>query len=175
MIINISELLSATEKKEHYTVPLEKDDFRIQGRRYPIISKSPVEIDIINQGERKICVDAKVSLVVDIPCDRCLEDVSTKFEFDIHKELDLNESDEDRVRDMDETSYVEHSSLDVDLMVYNEMLIHFPMKTLCKEDCKGLCPKCGHNLNLGECGCDRESLDPRMAAIRDIFNNFKEV
>ena len=54
MIINISELLSATEKKEHYTVPLEKDDFRIQGRRYPIISKSPVEIDIINQGERKI-------------------------------------------------------------------------------------------------------------------------
>ena len=42
MIINISELLSATEKKEHYTVPLEKDDFRIQGRRYPIISKSPV-------------------------------------------------------------------------------------------------------------------------------------
>ena len=95
--------------------------------------------------------------------------------FEIHKELDLNESDEDRIRELDETSYVEHSSLDVDLMVYNEMLIRFPMKTLCKEDCKGLCLKCGQNLNLGECGCDRQSLDPRMAAIRDIFSNFKEV
>ena len=112
---------------------------------------------------------------MDIPCDRCLTGVPTDFDFEIHKELDLNESDEDRIRELDETSYVEHSSLDVDLMVYNEMLIRFPMKTLCKEDCKGLCLKCGQNLNLGECGCDRQSLDPRMAAIRDIFSNFKEV
>ena len=40
---------------------------------------------------------------------------------------------------------------------------------------EGICPVCGQNLNLGECGCDRESLDPRMSAIRDIFKNFKEV
>ena len=61
------------------------------------------------------------------------------------------------------------------VFVYNEILMRFPMKTLCREDCKGLCLKCGKNLNEGECGCDRASLDPRMSAIRDIFNNFKEV
>ena len=45
----------------------------------------------------------------------------------------------------------------------------------CKEDCKGLCPVCGTNLNEKECGCDRTVADPRMAAIQDIFKNFKEV
>lgn len=175
MIINISELLSTTEKTENYSVPLECDAFSIQGQDYRIIEKALVELTIKNTGVRTISIDGKVRLVVDIPCDRCLASVPTDFDFEIHKELDLNESDEDRVRELDETSYVEHSSLDVDLMVYNEILIHFPMKTLCREDCKGLCLKCGQNLNLGECGCDRQSLDPRMAAIRDIFNNFKEV
>lgn len=175
MIINISELLSTTEKTEHYSVPLECNAFNIHGQDYRIIEKAPVELTIKNTGVRTISIDGRVKVVVDIPCDRCLTGVPTNFDFELHKALDLNESDEDRIRELDETSYVEHSSLDVDLMVYNEMLIRFPMKTLCKEDCKGLCLKCGQNLNLGECGCDRQSLDPRMAAIRDIFSNFKEV
>lgn len=175
MIINISELLSTTEKTENYSVPLECDAFHIHGQDYPIASKEPVALTITNIGERSVSIDGKVKVIVDIPCDRCLENVPTVFDFEIHKELNLGESDEDRIKELDETSYVEHSSLDVDLMVYNEMLIHFPMKVLCREDCKGLCFKCGQNLNLGECGCDRESLDLRMSAIRDIFNNFKEV
>ena len=50
-----------------------------------------------------------------------------------------------------------------------------PVKVLCRPDCKEICKKCGHNLNDGDCGCDTFVPDPRMAAIKDIFNANKEV
>ena len=49
------------------------------------------------------------------------------------------------------------------------------MKVLCKDNCKGICSRCGANLNKGDCGCDTWVPDPRMAAIQDIFKQFKEV
>ena len=64
---------------------------------------------------------------------------------------------------------------DTNELAKSEILLHWPMKILCKDDCKGLCSKCGADLNYEECGCDRTVLDPRMAAIQDIFNKFKEV
>lgn len=46
-----------------------------------------------------------------------------------------------------------------------------PMQNLCRTDCRGLCPKCGHDLNLGDCGCDRRTVDPRLAALADFFKD----
>ena len=90
-------------------------------------------------------------------------------------EADFNETEEERVEDLNEISYIDGYDLDVDRMVNEEILLGFPMKVLCQEDCKGICKVCGANLNQGECGCDRTEPDPRMSVIRDIFNNVKEV
>lgn len=175
MIINISEILSTPGKTEHYEVPIEMGTFDMNGMQYPFSKKVPVDLTVVNVGEREISIQGHIEAVLLVPCDRCLEDVPVSFSMDVDKVIDLKKTDEDRINDLDETSYIDHSSLDVDRLVSDELLIHFPMKTLCREDCKGICFKCGQNLNLGECGCDRESLDPRMSAIRDIFKNFKEV
>mgnify|MGYP000820741253 CR=1 FL=1 len=75
----------------------------------------------------------------------------------------------------EEKDYIDGYDLDVDKLVFGEILISMPGKTLCTPDCKGLCSICGHNLNISECGCDRESLDPRMSVFKDILKNFKEV
>ena len=56
-------------------------------------------------------------------------------------------------------------------LVYDELLSGWPMKVLCREDCRGICSRCGANLNKGPCGCKEEPKDLRMAAIRDIFQN----
>ncbi len=84
-------------------------------------------------------------------------------------------TDEERVNDLDESSYLTGYDLDVDRLVYLEVLMSWPLKVLCKEDCKGICSRCGKNLNNGPCGCTEEPKDPRMAAISDIFSKFKEV
>ena len=64
------------------------------------------------------------------------------------------------------------TNLDTDLLILGEILPSLPEKVLCREDCKGLCPMCGKNLNEGACGCRQEPSDPRMAQIQDIFKTF---
>ena len=74
---------------------------------------------------------------------------------------------------MEETDYLIGFELDVDKLVYAEILVNWPMRVLCKDDCKGICKVCGMNLNKGTCSCDSFVPDPRMAAFQDIFNKFK--
>lgn len=73
------------------------------------------------------------------------------------------------------SSVMEGYHLNVDELINDELLLNWPMKILCREDCKGICKVCGRNLNDGECGCDDFVPDPRMAAIKDLFNADKEV
>jgi uncharacterized protein len=156
-------------------VPIEVDFFNINGNNYPISQRDDVVIRLTNLGNRKVLVEAKANLALAVPCDRCLEDVKIPIEVEMTKEINFSMSQEQRAENLDETSYVTGYCLDIDKLIYEEVLIGFPMKVLCSEDCKGICKVCGTNLNQGECGCDRAELDPRMSAIRDIFNNFKEV
>ena len=73
--------------------------------------------------------------------------------WEIERKLDMKLTDEDRVNDLDESSYLTGMDLDVDQLVYLEVLMSWPLKVLCKEDCKGICSRCGKNLNEGPCGC----------------------
>ena len=116
-----------------------------------------------------------------IPCDRCLKDVKVSVSADFahqvtspDQEKGATEEASDDTSD-EEQNFVSGYELDTDALISNEILIHMPVKVLCKDDCKGICSVCGHDLNEGECGCDRFVPDPRMAAIKDIFNANKEV
>ena len=75
----------------------------------------------------------------------------------------------------DEQNFMEGYELNVVNLVNNEILMSWPMKVLCKPQCKGICTVCGKDLNTGECGCDTFVPDPRWAALKDIFNANKEV
>ena len=97
------------------------------------------------------------------------------MEISFQKEIDFNLSEEERAEGLDETNYIIGYNLDVDTLIYDEILMDFPMRLLCHDDCKGLCKNCGTNLNVETCDCDNFNYDPRMSAIRDIFNKFKEV
>ena len=87
----------------------------------------------------------------------------------------MNMTEEERIADLNEQSYLQGYNLDVDQFVRSELLLNLPMKVLCREDCRGICNRCGANLNYETCGCDRSSPDPRMSVIQDIFKQFKEV
>lgn len=175
MIINLSEIMSVKGKIKHMQAPIELKNFTHDDITYPVANKTLVELTLSHIGERKVKVEgnAKVSLL--IPCNRCLDDVEVPFVIDFEREFDFKTSDEDRIKELDETNYLSGYNLDLDLLVYNEMLLDFPMKVLCDEDCKGICSICGTNLKRGSCNCSAEPTDPRMSIIRDIFNNFKEV
>ena len=126
----------------------------------------------MNESGKKLVITGQADVTLNIPCDRCLKEVEVPFSLDFEKHVNLEAEDD---KESDETNYIDGYNLDVDKLLYNEILIGWPMKVLCSEDCKGICSVCGQNLNEGTCDCEDTGLDPRMSVIRDVFKNFKEV
>ncbi len=175
MLINLSEAMNRKDEAQYREAELEFQTFEMMGVTYPVVQKSAVQLVLLSTAAKKVKVTAKANLSLQGACDRCLEAVELPFTIDFEEEFDFSKSEEERAEELDETCYITGFDLDVDRLIREELLLSFPMKVLCRDDCKGICKVCGNNLNTGECGCDRTELDPRMAAIRDIFNKAKEV
>ena len=143
--------------------------FQSKWGEFPVLEAEPFEVELSHTVKKRLKISCHGKLVLGVPCDRCLREVRVPFAVDFHKEIDCKHLDTED--DSDDTQYVVDGSLDMEKMLRDEMLVMWPAKILCKPDCKGICAVCGHDLNAGDCGCDREVLDPRMAAIQDIFKN----
>ncbi len=175
MLINLADVFTSEGKDRRESVPFEADRFSYMGNSYSIREKSPANLTFTNIGIGKILTEGEIELILEIPCDRCLQSVDVPLKLKFEQELfapDLSEQAEGQDGQQDFMSGYE---FDVEAFVNGEILINMPVKVLCKPDCKGICKQCGHNLNEGECGCDTFVPDPRMAAIKDIFNAGKEV
>ena len=175
MLINLSDVLSEHHKTIDKTISVEMTEFYSELGRFPILEKDDAHIVVKHVKNRELIIEGTGRIVLEIPCDRCLEAVPTEFILEFTKNIDLDDSNEDQAMELDEKNYIDGYNLDVDKLLYNEILIGWPMKILCCEDCKGICNVCGQNLNEGTCDCEDTSLDPRMSVIRDVFKNFKEV
>ena len=174
MKIDISNVVNSINKVTTEELTLEMSTFESKLGTFPILKKSPIALRIENHENASVLISGSVDMTIAIPCDRCLEDVPTDIHFDIDKKLSIK--DGTLVDDeMEETDYLIGFELDVERLVYAEILVNWPMKVLCKDDCKGICKVCGMNLNKGTCSCQKTELDPRMARVQDIFNKFKEV
>ncbi len=165
MKIDLTEAMVVDHHDWHTQVPFEMTTVSFVQGEFPVEECTPVNIDIHHEKDGQLQVRGTVKMRVTIPCDRCLNPVSYEFSVEAESELDLSEKEQ--------PSFIEGTTLDVDGFVFHELLLHWPAKILCREDCKGICTVCGADLNQGECGCDRQVLDPRMAAIQDIFNKFQ--
>ncbi|MGN0354065.1 MAG: YceD family protein [Muricoprocola sp.] len=175
MLIDLNEVLKNDGKTMQAEVPLSIDSYSNGTDTFPIVSNQPVSLLISNKGNRELQITGSIHVVLVVPCDRCLEDVRVALDLDIDQEVDMSQTEEERRETLDEQFYIEGYNLDVDKLVCSEILVSWPSKVLCKEDCKGLCNTCGTNLNLKTCDCEPTDLDPRMAQIQEIFSKFKEV
>ena len=175
MLIDLSNVLSEPHRSVDETVPCELKIFRNGLGEYPVTESSDIHVKINYMENGKLQIEGTCKLTVEIPCDRCLEDVEVKVTLDFKHKIDTESDAYDQSEDLDENNYIDGYSLDVEQLVYNELLVGWPTKILCSEDCKGICNVCGQNLNKGTCNCEDTGLDPRMSVIRDVFKNFKEV
>lgn len=189
MLINLTELILNEKNHLETSTELEMKEILINGQSFPIRKSSPVALEITVSGAqkaiassldiRKAKIFAETKICVEIPCDRCLEPVMKELNVRVEREcflglnadekessdLVLDESDED----LNDQAFIDGHHLDVDRLIFEEIFPIWPERVLCKEACKGLCPKCGKNLNEGSCDCDLFEPDPRMAKIKDLF------
>jgi len=131
---------------------------------------SPLEFSgqIENLGDR-LNVVGEVHTTVELLCSRCMEvmslEVNAPFSeiFSNHKDVVEEEREE-------EIFFFEGDEIDIGSHVTRAILLELPMKALCKEECKGLCPECGINLNFAECQCVEDTIDPRFSALKKLVN-----
>lgn len=177
MILDLSGVLSEQHVPIDDTVSCSMEQFRVNRDAYRILSKSDVCIKVEYMESQKLKITGKCRMIVEILCSRCLKAVPVEFDLDFERQAvcGVSETVSDEADELDENNYIDGYHLDVDGLLYNEILVGWPMKVLCSESCKGICDVCGQNLNEGACGCEDTRLDPRMSVIRDVFKNFKEV
>lgn len=172
MLINLTDVFTSEGKDRRESLTFEPDVVSSMGNTYRIQDKSPISLTFTNIGIGKVLVQGEVKMTLSIPCDRCLKTVEVPLHIDFAEEVF---SPEIQAEDQDEQEFMLGYELDVEALMNSEILVNMPVKVLCKSDCKGICKQCGHDLNEGDCGCDTFVPDPRMAAIKDIFNANKEV
>ena len=102
------------------------------------------------------------------PCARCLAPAFTEVSAEVDEAFRRDNGEEPQDADDDQYTYSGHV-LELDEAVRTALLLELPSRILCKEDCKGLCPTCGKNLNLGPCGC-RKQIDPRFAVLEQLLD-----
>lgn len=174
MNIDLSMIAKSINKEVVQQVTLSLSSFHSRMGDFPITRREPVTFHIRNQENASIRISGEVDIEASIPCSRCLTEVGTPIRFTIDRTLRI-EGDTLVDDEMEEVDYLIGFILDVERFVYAEILVNWPMKVLCRDDCRGICKVCGMNLNEGTCSCQKTEPDPRMAAIQDIFNKFKEV
>jgi uncharacterized protein len=112
----------------------------------------------VTYGGNEFLLDCRLEAKARLKCSRCLAPVEQDISLDFNEEFDEEEyPGEDAVVDLEDVS--------TQLWVTS-----IPMRVLCREDCKGLCPVCGKDLNEGECGCPKDSVDPRLEALRGLLD-----
>ncbi len=122
---------------------------------------------------RSILVSCQLDTEVELSCNRCLgkflQPLKIKFEEEFFPTLDalsgapLPEPEESSAFTIDE-----HHTLDLTEAMRQYILMAIPMKALCKQDCAGLCPTCGKNLNEGPCNCPKQNTDPRWSKLAEL-------
>ena len=175
MLVNLSDVLTSEGKVRCEEVVLEMTSFESRWGEFEIIEKFPVSFTFTNMEPGKARVEGSVKLTFQTICDRCLTEVPTTLEITFKRVVTSPEIDTEDDEEVDDLSFMEGYQLNVETFMYNEIFGNWPAKILCKNDCKGICMKCGQNLNERDCGCDTFVPDPRMAVIQDIFNANKEV
>lgn len=112
-----------------------------------------------------VSLSATASFSATVVCSRCAEEYKKDFKLYFEHLLANNLVNDEN----DDYIVVENSVLDLDALICEDIVLSLPNKFLCREDCKGLCSKCGENLNDGPCGCKKD-VDPRMAALLQLLD-----
>ncbi|WP_411346065.1 YceD family protein [Paenibacillus sp. WLX1005] len=142
----------------------------LKSDRNDILSAEPMQVDLHAKYrvDQVVEVNATLKLDLQVACARCLTPVNLNRAFSVHEEFRHGEEPEN-VAEEDDTVFVNSDTVDLRPYLEEAALVDLPAVVLCKDDCKGLCPTCGVNLNEQDCDCDNRPIDPRLAGLKDLF------
>jgi uncharacterized protein len=156
LYINLSDLKEIGGRK-NVSLELKFHNLEFVDREIEIKDKVQLELEIYNT-EDSFLVQGILEAELILSCSRCLQKYSSPIKLDISEDVMKNEMEDEE-------------ELYLDDIIVDNIILSLPMKPLCSEDCKGICPQCGQDLNQGECDCEIETVDPRLAKLKEFYND----
>ena len=168
LVLNLNKIRTA---KEHFEQVYSPDRFDADPDFRVVV---PVALTFEVEGEKKqFRLVGRLKTTLELACGRCLEPFSWPVDasFDLRYQPHAHNTGEGE-REIEEddlnTAFYENDEVDLGQLMQEQFYLALPMKPLCADDCKGLCPSCGTNLNRGTCRCATAWEDPRLAALKTL-------
>lgn len=165
--------IKAESRTFHFSETAEELDIDIENAKFPF----PIEVDlngVLSGDEIIFLVDIKAE--IEVECSRCLE----IFSMPIHNRhqfvVQLVDNSTDTESDDEDFEIIPKGQTEIDIgpRVRESIILSVPIKALCSENCRGLCPMCGVNLNEDSCDCVRDKTDERWDVLKRLFDNQME-
>jgi uncharacterized protein len=127
---------------------------------------------LITRSGDTIYIRGNLAAQISQDCDRCLEpatiSIGGDFAYTLVPEREVTEEDLELTAEELETGCYSGDFIDLAPMICEQIVLQAPMKILCRDDCRGLCPRCGVNLNTGSCNCRSDAGDERLAVLKNF-------
>ena len=130
--------------------------------------KNPIKTHVVlDKFGRDYRVDIEIETTASYTCDRCLADYKDRFVAQQRQLFHVGSQDANN----DDIVQLPDSATEIDLAPFlmEMVLLNHPVKMLCSDDCKGICPNCGINLNSEKCKCTDQAIDPRWEELRKLI------
>ena len=163
MLLGLSKIIDSPGSSVAFSTSVDLSDLRY-GVSYPV-SEPVLAQGTVRNTAGVLLMKGSITTTIHGVCDRCAGDFHRKIDFPIDVVLVTELSNEENE---DEWVFpLEGDSADLDDIVRTVFVLNLDSKLLCRDDCKGICHRCGKNLNDGPCQCEKE-LDPRFAALKQL-------
>ena len=164
MRLDLRDVILVPDAEKSFQCQVDLSDLEFYGRK-PIVRPVLAQGSVVNHAGALV-LNGTARSELDLVCDRCGKEFSREkvvaLDMILADELEQEDSE-------DEIFLLDGNELDLDELVTTAFVLAMDTKNLCSEDCKGLCAKCGADLNLGPCGC-RPEVDPRLAALAQLLD-----
>ncbi len=163
MIVDLKKIFSTDNSSMPLLYELDLSSFEYGGV-FPLTKPVVFNGTVANKASM-VSLEAEIKYSYLAPCDRC--GVETERDFCIKLSKVLATAIEGEYSES--IIPIPDMKLDLDELIYSEVVVDLPMKHLCKDTCRGICQKCGKNLNDGNCNCPTKEIDPRLAVLADLL------
>lgn len=171
MVLDITSLINGKLSKLNFEYTIVDSDENPVLPPDDVSFTAPIRVSgYVTDNAGYMTLSAKAEIDYSSHCARCLGDISGTFILEFNRVVAVSGTLQNE--DNDSYAVVKNGLLDIDRELVEDLLLEFPMKLLCLEDCKGICSKCGKNLNESTCDCSKKKeIDPRLAILQTLFDD----
>ncbi|AGL02206.1 YceD family protein [Desulfoscipio gibsoniae] len=166
--LDVEQLKKVNGERRRVVFAGELPALQVEDNEFMFLEPANFDLVLTNVGNSAINVEGQVQVALTVPCDRCLQDFvlnlsplfsETYYEKNLPAHSGKNEE------------WIPYSgdSIDITPEVLGTVLMNLPMRFICQKQCRGLCPVCGVDLNIKQCNCVQEDVDPRLAKLKELL------